>query len=182
MPELTTHTDRHRHPVKIAYLAFTGAAAAAWRAAKTSYATTWRTHTAPSRALLIDLDCMGIRNVEFEPTLRLVVERAGPCRVIAAAGHRQASLLAQHICRDLGIPLLKTTRGNNAADKALLDYSRILKAEGITHVVLCTHDSDMARIPIPYSLILTGAIPPGRKLISGATSVHYIPPTRRTQT
>jgi hypothetical protein len=78
------------------------------------------------------------------------------------------------VCRDLRIPLLHTGRGVNAADKQLLRLAHRLFADGITHVILCTHDGDLANMPGSYELILTGNLNPARKLLAGATAVRQL--------
>lgn len=136
---------------------------------------TWRGQTPPT-ALLIDLDSLFVPGPDLAATLRAVCAAAAPYRWAVAAGHPIASLDAQQECRDLGIVVLPTRDKPNAADEVLMKAATDLRRGGIARAYLCTHDGDLAALPLPYDLLLTGRCAASRRLQQRARQVHVINP------
>lgn len=126
-------------------------------------------------ALLIDLDSLAVTKRETPDTLRRVVDLAVGCERKYAAGVARLAANAATSADALGIRLLSVHPTAQAADIALLAIAEVLADDGFAHLVICTHDADFRKVPLPYTLIVTGGIPAGRKLVGGAVQAIDVP-------
>lgn len=135
---------------------------------------TWRDRPRTGRALLVDLDNLGVPDRDVEATLSAVLVAAGPVRRAVAAGHPETTARLAGSCQRLGVQVLETNLRPQAADQALLGWAGDAAERGVGYFVLVSHDRTFARLPRPYEVLATGTLPVARLLAQRATQVRSV--------
>lgn len=133
----------------------------------------------PRRALLLDLDALGVPREAVVPAINAVLRAAGPCRYRTAAGHPFHALDAERACLVLGVAVLRTRSRPDSADHALLSAAYEMRAVGVTHFVVCSNDGRFVHLPGTFEVLTTGRSQVSQKLLRGATQVRVVEPDRK---
>ena len=145
------------------------------RAALAALEQSWRESATPVRAILIDLDNLGVKRAVLPQTLQQILAEAAPFEVALAAGHPVGAAHARELCVGLGIDVLDTAAGPDAADIALLSAAQRLYCAGrATTFLVASHDKAFARLPGRYTLLLTGRGQPAQALLESAHTVRRV--------
>lgn len=136
----------------------------------------WSERHGDRRAMLIDLDGLGVPINRIEGELGRLVNHVGPCRAVFAAAHPSLAYRARRACLVAGIELLHTKAHPQSADRALMDVGMRMRREGVTEFVVASRDGAFAALPGRVRVVVIGEDPPvSERLRSRAASLDVLP-------
>ena len=136
----------HRLPTPRRILKAGRTFASSLRAAVRAGRDEWRVVYGPDALVLIDLDGCGTKAPDMADLIGCLRRTAGEQALILAAGAR-STRAHQRACRQLGVTVLPSGQGRDAADNALLARARTELHDRQRRTFVVSRDAAFARLP-----------------------------------